>query len=137
MKEITVDATIDNVQTITDFVDERLEEMNCPVKAQMQLNIVIDELCSNVARYAYSDKTGKVTVSVDTVDKPMKVWLTFTDEGVPYNPLAKEDPDITLSAEERKLGGLGIYMVKKMMDEFRYEYKDGKNIVTVCKVIEC
>ena len=66
----------------------------------------------------------------------MKVWLTFTDEGVPYNPLAKEDPDITLSAEERKLGGLGIYMVKKMMDEFRYEYKDGKNIVTVCKVIE-
>lgn len=136
MKEITVDATIDNVQTITDFVDERLEEMNCPVKAQMQLNIVIDELCSNVARYAYSDKTGKVTVSVDTVDKPMKVWLTFTDEGVPYNPLAKEDPDITLSAEERKLGGLGIYMVKKMMDEFRYEYKDGKNIVTVCKVIE-
>lgn len=136
MKEITVDATIDNVQTITDFVDERLEEMNCPVKAQMQLNIVIDELCSNVARYAYSDKTGKVTVSVDTVDKPMKVWLTFIDEGVPYNPLAKEDPDITLSAEERKIGGLGIYMVKKMMDDFRYEYKDGKNIVTVCKVIE-
>ena len=136
MKEITVDATIDNVQTITDFVDERLEEMNCPVKAQMQLNIVIDELCSNVARYAYSDRTGKVTVSVDTVDKPMKVWLTFIDEGIPYNPLAKEDPDITLSAEERKLGGLGIYMVKKMMDEFRYEYKDGKNIVTVCKVIE-
>lgn len=136
MKEITVDATIDNVQTITDFVDERLEEMNCPVKAQMQIDIVIDELCSNVARYAYLDRTGKVTVSVDTVDKPMKVWLTFTDEGVPYNPLAKEDPDITLSAEERKLGGLGIYMVKKMMDEFRYEYKDGKNIVTVCKVIE-
>ena len=136
MKEITVDATIDNVQTITDFVDERLEEMNCPVKAQMQIDIVIDELCSNVARYAYSDKTGKVTVSVDTVDKPMKVWLTFIDEGIPYNPLAKEDPDITLSAEERKLGGLGIYMVKKMMDEFRYEYKDGKNIVTVCKVIE-
>mgnify|MGYP004478518193 FL=1 len=136
MKEITVDATIDNVQTITDFVDERLEEMNCPVKAQMQIDIVIDELCSNVARYAYSDRTGKVTVSVDTVDKPMKVWLTFTDEGVPYNPLAKEDPDITLSAEERKLGGLGIYMVKKMMDEFRYEYKDGKNIVAVCKVIE-
>lgn len=136
MKEITVDATIDNVKTITDFVDERLEEMNCPVKAQMQIDIVIDELCSNVARYAYSDRTGKVTVSVDTVDKPMKVWLTFTDEGVPYNPLAKEDPDITLSAEERKLGGLGIYMVKKMMDEFRYEYKDGKNIVTVCKVIE-
>lgn len=136
MKEITVDATIDNVQTITDFVDKRLEEMNCPVKAQMQIDIVIDELCSNVARYAYSDRTGKVTVSVDTVDKPMKVWLTFTDEGVPYNPLAKEDPDITLSAEERKLGGLGIYMVKKMMDEFRYEYKDGKNIVTVCKVIE-
>lgn len=136
MKEITVDATIDNVKTITDFVDERLEEMNCPVKAQMQIDIVIDELCSNVARYAYSDRTGKVTVSVDTVDKPMKVWLTFTDEGVPYNPLAKEDPDITLSAEERKLGGLGIYMVKKMMDEFHYEYKDGKNIVTVCKVIE-
>lgn len=136
MKEITVDATIDNVQTITDFVDERLEEMNCPVKAQMQINIVIDELCSNVARYAYSDKTGKVTVSVDTVDKPMKVWLTFIDEGVPYNPLAKEDPDITLSAEERKIGGLGIYMVKKMMDDFRYEYKDGKNIVTVCKAIE-
>ena len=133
MKEITVDATIDNVQTITDFVDERLEEMNCPVKAQMQLNIVIDELCSNVARYAYSDKTGKVTVSVDTVDKPMKVWLTFTDEGVPYNPLAKEDPDITLSADEREIGGLGIYMVKNIMDTVSYEYKQQENIVTMIK----
>ena len=133
MKEITVDATIDNVQTITDFVDERLEEMNCPVKAQMQIDIVIDELCSNVARYAYSDRTGKVTVSVDTVDKPMKVWLTFTDEGVPYNPLAKEDPDITLSADEREIGGLGIYMVKTIMDIVSYEYKQQENIVTMIK----
>lgn len=136
MKEITVDATIENVQTVTDFVDERLEEVNCPMKALMQINIAIDELFSNVARYAYSDKTGKITVSVDTKGKPMKVQLTFVDEGVPYDPLSKEDPDITLAAEERKIGGLGIYMVKKTMDDFQYEYKDGKNIVTVCKVIE-
>lgn len=136
MKEITVDATIENVQTVTDFVDERLEEINCPMKALMQINIAIDELFSNVARYAYSGKTGKITVSVDTNGKPMKVQLTFVDEGVPYDPLSKEDPDITLDAEEREIGGLGIYMVKKTMDDFQYEYKDGKNIVTVCKVIE-
>ena len=136
MREITVDATIENVQTITDFVDERLEEINCPMKAMMQINIAIDELCSNVALYAYSGKKGQVTVGVDTSGKPMAVQLTFIDEGVPYDPLQKEDPDITLSAEERGIGGLGIYMVKKTMEEFHYEYKDGKNIVTVRKIVE-
>ena len=136
MKEITVDATIENIQTITDFVDARLEEINCPMKAMMQINIAIDELLSNVAQYAYGDKVGQVTVGVDTAGKPMAVQLTFIDEGVPYDPLKKEDPDITLAAEERGIGGLGIYMVKKTMDEFHYEYRDGKNIITVRKIVE-
>ena len=136
MKEITVDATIENVQTITDFVDESLEEINCPMKALMQINVAIDELCSNVAHYAYSGKKGKITVRVDTLGKPMAVQLTFIDEGMPYDPLQKEDPDITLSAQDRKIGGLGLYKVKKTMDEFHYVYKDGKNIVTVRKIVE-
>ncbi len=130
--EMTVEATLDNIPTVTAFVDERLEALNCPVKAQMQIDVAIDELFSNIARYAY-DPSGPATVRVDVDQDPLAVRVTFIDHGKPYDPLAKADPDVTLSAEERQIGGLGIFMVKKTMDDVRYEYKDGQNILTVEK----
>jgi len=105
------------------------------MKAQMQIDIAIDELFSNIAYYAYNPDVGPATVRVEVVEDPMAVVITFIDNGVPYDPLAREDPDTTLSAEERDLGGLGIYMVKKSMDEVTYEYKDGQNILKIKKNI--
>jgi anti-sigma regulatory factor (Ser/Thr protein kinase) len=135
MNELTIDATVENITFVTDFVDEQLEQYNCPMKAQMQINIAIDELFGNIAHYAYDPNVGPATVKVEVIDDPMAVIITFIDSGVPYDPLAKADPDITLSAEERDFGGLGIYMVKKSMDDITYEYKDGKNILRIKKNI--
>lgn len=127
MKEITVDATIENMNTVTAFVDDFLDQIACPMKSKIQINIVIDEIFGNICHYAYKDSVGAVTVRVESGNTPKAVFLTFTDNGIPYNPLDTEDPDITLSSEERKIGGLGIYLVKKNMDEMKYEYVNQQN----------
>ena len=133
MKELTIAATVENIETVTTFVNEQLESYDCPMKAQMQIDIAIDELFGNIAHYAYNPEIGQVTVRVEVVEAPLSVIITFIDNGVPYDPVAKANPDITLSAEEREIGGLGIYMVKKSMDEITYEYKDGQNILSIKK----
>lgn len=135
MKELTIDATVENVAVVTAFVDEQLEQLDCPIKAQMQVDIAIDELFGNIAHYAYHPKTGPATVRVEVIEEPLAVVITFIDNGVPYDPLTQADPDVTLSAEEREIGGLGIYMVKKSMDDISYEYKDGQNILKIRKNI--
>lgn len=127
MKEITVDAMIENMNTVTAFVDDFLDQIACPMKFRIQINIVIDEIFGNICHYAYKDSVGAVTVRVESGNTPKAVFLTFTDNGIPYNPLDTEDPDITLSSEERKIGGLGIYLVKKNMDEMKYEYVNQQN----------
>lgn len=134
MREITVDAAIENITEVTAFVDEQLEAFDCPMKVQMQIDIAIDELFSNIAHYAYKPEVGKATVRVEFDEEPRAAVVTFVDRGVPYDPLAKKDPDVTLSAEERKIGGLGIYLVKKSMDDMFYEYKDGQNMLTIKKL---
>ena len=133
MKELTIDAKIENIEAVTDFVNEQLEALDCPMKAQMQIDIAIDELFGNIAHYAYNPEIGQATVRVEVIEDPLAVTITFIDNGVPYDPLVKADPDITLYAEEREIGGLGIYMVKKSMDNITYEYKDGKNILKIQK----
>ena len=135
MKEITVAATVENIETVTDFVNEQLEAFDCPMKAQMQVDIAIDELFGNIAHYAYNPETGNATVRVEVTENPMSVIITFIDNGIPYDPLMQAEPDITLSADERQVGGLGIFMVKKTMDEITYEYKDGMNILKIRKNI--
>ena len=136
MKELTVAATVENIETVTDFVNEQLEALDCPMKAQMQIDIAIDELFGNIAHYAYNPEVGSATVRVEVIEDPLAVTITFIDNGVPYDPLAKADPDTTLSAEEREIGGLGIYMVKKSMDDITYEYKDGQNILAIKKNLQ-
>jgi len=133
MKELTVAATVANIETVTAFVNEQLEAFDCSVKMQMQIDIAIDELFGNIAQYAYDQQEGTVTVQVELIPQPRAVVLTFIDSGKPYDPLEKEDPDVTLSAQERNIGGLGIFMVKKIMDEVRYSYRNGQNILSVQK----
>lgn len=128
-KELTVDAVIDNVPTVTDFVNEQLEAADCPPKLQIQMDIAIDEVFSNIAFYAYAPGKGSATVRL-RIDEAA-VTLTFSDSGKPFDPLAKEDPDVTLDAQSRKIGGLGIFMVKKLASDVRYAFLDGRNVLTV------
>ena len=131
--ELKLDAVIENVPKIVDWVEEQLEEYDCSPKVQMQINVSIDEVFTNIASYAYANGVGQATVRLDVLQEPVCVQLTFTDNGVPFDPLAKKDPDVTLSIEERQIGGLGIFMVKKLMDDVQYEYRDGENVLTLRK----
>lgn len=133
MHELTVDAKIENLDPVIDFLDEHLEEWQCPMKIMTQINIAAEEIFVNIAHYAYGEGTGDAKITIEC--KNDSVEITFTDSGTPYNPLEREDPDVTLSAEERQIGGLGIYIVKKSMDSVNYEYTDGHNVFTMRKGI--
>ena len=133
MSILNIDAEVSNLDKVLAFVDKQLENYGCSPKAQMQIDVAVEEIFVNIASYAYKPEKGVAAISVETQDAPLAVIITFTDGGVPYNPLKKPDPDVTLPAEERQIGGLGIYMVKKSMDNVSYEYKNGKNILTITK----
>lgn len=135
MPKITLPAVIESIETATDFVNGILEDAGCSVRAQIQLDVALDELLSNVARYAYDGGEGDFTVSVEILEDPKRAVLTITDEGIPYDPLQKEDPDVTLATDERDIGGLGIFIVKKSMDDITYAYEGGKNILSIFKKI--
>ena len=133
MKELRVNADISELDNVLAFADEILEEAGCAMKAQMQIDIAIEEIFVNIAHYAYPEGTGEALITVETDDTAKNATITFEDQGIPYDPLQNEDPDITLSADDRPIGGLGIFMVKKSMDEVSYEFKDGKNRLTIKK----
>ena len=133
MKELTVDAITENIPIVTEFVNKQLEGTGCSVKVQMQIDIAVDELFGNISQYAYRTETGTATVRVELTEKPLAAVITFIDNGEPYDPLKNDDPDTALSAEEREIGGLGIYMVKKSMDRISYEYTNGQNILSIMK----
>jgi len=135
IKELSIEAKTENLERVLAFVDEQLAAFACPPKQQMQIELAVEELYVNIARYAYAPEVGMASLCVEVAEDPATVVITFADRGRPYNPLAKEDPDITLSAAKRQIGGLGIYMVKKSMDDVAYEYRDGQNILTIKKRI--
>ena len=128
------EASVADMDPIVEFCEVELEKMDCPMKALMQINIAVDEFYSNISNYAYGDSKGPATIYVEKIVSPkVGAQITFVDEGVPYNPLEKDDPDTSLSAEDRGIGGLGIFMAKDLMDEIDYEYADGKNILHMRK----
>ena len=129
----TFQATDGEYPTVAAYVEGWLEEHDCPMKIIMQLSVALEEIFVNVAHYAYPNPPGELDIGLDIADGV--VTVCFVDSGIPFDPLAKEDPDVTLSANDRKIGGLGIYMVKQTMDDVAYENKDGKNILTLKKGI--
>lgn len=131
--ELIIEANVDKLDEVLEFVDSFLEEQDCMPKIQMQIEVAVEEIFVNIAHYAYNPEIGMATVRVVVLEDPLAIEITFLDNGVPYNPLAKPDPDLTLAADERQIGGLGIYMVKKSMDDVRYEYNAGKNVFTIMK----
>lgn len=122
------------LSTVTEHVETFLEKQCADKRAQTQIAIAIDEICSNVLYYAYPDGNGTLEISLEMLDDSM-VKICFKDYGVKYNPLEKEDPDVELLAEEREIGGLGIFMVKNLMDRVEYEYRENKNCLTIYKKI--
>ena len=135
MNEISVLATIENLPVVLSFIDENLEAADCGMKAQMQLDIAVEELYVNIAHYAYTPETGEATIHFELKEDPKRAEITFIDTGMPYDPVAKPDPDVTLSAADRSIGGLGIYLAKKNTDSMTYKREDGRNILTISKNI--
>ena len=130
-KTLKVDAEVDRLDDVTGFIDSFLEENDFPMKAQMQLDLAVEEIFVNIANYAYGDSVGTAEISIENNDG--EIIIEFRDSGVPYNPLEKDDPDITLSADEREIGGLGIFLTKKNTDSVSYRYENSQNIFTMTK----
>ena len=131
MADRTFPADISALNEVLLFTEEQLEQAGCPAKSVMQITVAIEEMFVNVAHYAYPGREGTVRYSIEPGDN--SVTFRMADSGVPFDPLAKPDPDITLSVDERQIGGLGIFMMKKTMDEVSYAYENGENILTMTK----
>ena len=136
MTEMTLEAKVENLDRVLSMVEEFLNGLHCPLRTQMRLAVVVEELYVNIASYAYTPGTGDATIRIEAERDPLTIVITLIDSGVPYDPLQKPDPDVTLAAKDRKIGGLGIFMAKKIMDEMKYQRKDGRNILTVRKRLE-
>lgn len=133
MKELTLLATVEALDDVQAFIEGELELANAPMKTMLQISICVEELYVNIANYAYNPSVGDATIRCILSENPSKISIQFEDGGVPFDPLAKEDADTTLTAEEREIGGLGILMVKRSMDCVTYAYENGKNIFTMEK----
>ena len=135
MEELMLEAKDENLGIVQDFIEKEVGPYAYPPEKMIVLQIAVEEIFVNISHYAYNPDTGPATIRVEVLEDPLAVELTFFDNGIPYDPLAKADPDITLDADERAIGGLGIYMVKQSMDDVTYEYKDGQNILTIRKLL--
>lgn len=133
MIEKTFPADVSALDAVTGFAEEQLEQFGCPLKLMMPLTVALEEVFVNVAHYAYPDGSGEVSLAIGHDPAQNTVTFRLTDSGIPFDPLSHEDPDLTLPAEQRPIGGLGIYMMKKTMDNVSYAYEGGKNILTMQK----
>lgn len=126
-------AELEELDNVLAFADTELEKVDCPMKVQSAVDVCLEEVFVNIAHYAYPGENGTAEIDVEADDSEKSVTIRLVDSGVPFDPLAKADPDTSLQAGERQIGGLGIFMVKKMMDSVEYEYSEGKNILTIKK----
>ena len=136
MKEIDILAERKNLPRVLEFVDGELEALDCGIRIITQIDVAVEEIFVNISSYAYDPEIGPAQIRVEILEDPISVVISFIDNGKPYDPLAKPDPDLKIPVKNRKKGGLGIFMVKKTMDDVSYEYKDGQNILTITKTID-
>lgn len=133
MKKLEIEADVNQLNDVMAFIEENLDEAGAAPKTAMQVNLAVEEIFVNIAHYAYAPGKGNAAILVDVDKEAGELSVQFRDTGVPYNPLEKEDPDLTIPVAERQIGGLGIFMTKKVMDDVIYEHKDGQNILTLKK----
>ena len=131
--ELTIPACDESLEAVQAFLEERLERCDCPPRLRMQLSLVAEEIFVNIAHYAYPGGAGHAVVGVQIDRQPPVLTLRFADRGIPFNPLDKPEADITLSAQDRPIGGLGIFLTRKIMDDVAYTYEAGQNILTLRK----
>lgn len=131
MEELRIDASMENVDRLISILDERLEAVDCPMKAQLQLDVAVEEVFGNICHYAYKQATGEALIRMNISDALAEI--TFIDWGQHFNPLEMEEPDVEEEALSESVGGLGIFMVRESMDDVTYEYIDGKNCLTIVK----
>ena len=136
IQTLKLQASNDTLYTVLNAIETHLDENGCPDSIKTEILIAAEEIYINIAHYAYGGKAGEAVVQMEVIQKPKVYRIVFRDKGVPYNPLEKKDPDISLSAEERDIGGLGIYMVKQSMDKIEYHYEDGSNILILEKRLD-
>ena len=135
MKTIRVQAEVAQLEKINSFIGEELEKYGCSIKVQMQVELAVEEIFVNIASYAYHPEIGEAEIDVDAGGDPPTVTIRFLDHGTPFNPLERSDVDVTKAAESRDVGGLGIFLVKKNMDDVVYSYEDGTNVLTIRKTL--
>lgn len=135
MKELVLEALTDNFKKVIEFIDEQLQDTACPPKKKMQINLAVEEIFVNIAHYAYGSETGMAKIVSELDPAGTMLTIIFIDQGIPFNPLQKEDPNTNLSPDDRQIGGLGIFLVKKLMNEVDYKYYEGCNILTIKKDI--
>ena len=129
-----IEADNKKLDDVIAFLESYLERIGCPINLQMQLSLAVEEIFVNIANYAYAPGSGFADIKLSCEGD--KLSIVFEDSGVPYNPLQKADPNIKLSAEERQIGGLGIFMTKKITDDIVYRHEGGKNILKLVKIIK-
>lgn len=132
-EHLTMAATMDNLEQATGFLDAALEKLEVSPKTQLQLELALEEAYVNVVNYAYPGETGEVTLELETDPDQRLLVLRLRDHGIAFNPLEEAEPDVSLAAGERQIGGLGIFLVRKNVDEVSYEYRDGQNVLTMRK----
>jgi anti-sigma regulatory factor (Ser/Thr protein kinase) len=135
MKTINVPATMEQLERVQEFISEELEAYDCSVKAQFQIEMAVEEIFANIVHYAYNPSIGEATICCEIYEDPLRVTIQFLDDGKPFDPFAREDADTSTDALEEREGGLGILIVKKSMDEVSYSYADGKNVLTILKML--
>jgi len=130
MKELVIEATIDNLDEVMDFVNLELEQCKCPPDLLNEIDLAVEEIFVNIANYAYKPACGSAAIYISTGEE---IVIRFEDTGKPYNPLEQAPPDLDKPLTERKIGGLGIFLVRQYMDNVAYKRADGKNILTITK----
>ena len=136
MKTITVPATDEDPNPVIEFVEEELSRHDCPQRALYQIEVAIEEILVNIVNYAGLSNDDGVEVRCEVCEEPLSVVIQFLDDGIPFDPLAMDDPDTSLEALEEREGAVGIFMVKQMMDSVSYAYENGKNTLTILKNLE-
>lgn len=135
MKELTVNASLKNLPVIIGFINETLSSLNCSKADSIQLSIVIDEIFGNIVFHSQLQESETVTVMLDVEEDPLCIVISFIDNGKPFDPLKTQDPDVSLPAKKRKIGGLGLFIIKNTMDSVTYERRDNKNVLTIRKLL--
>ena len=133
---LEIEADTSRIHEVYEYIEKKMDGIHCSQKSLMEISVAVEEIFVNISNYAYAPGKGNVIVNAELSKDRTSLTISFSDSGKEFNPLDRIDPDITLSAEERDIGGLGIYMTKQMMDEVFYEYRDGHNVLTLRKNLE-